>query len=284
MERNVIVAKSAGFCFGVERAVNLTYEWADNNGNTRNIYTYGPIIHNDEVIKDLKDKGVKVIDSIEDIEEGTVILRAHGVPKDVFDAFNDKDNIHVEDATCPFVKKIHKIVYDRTSNGYNVIVIGNPKHPEIIGICGWNNGGKLIVIQNEEDIEKIDFDKSVPIVVVAQTTFNYKKFDNLVEIIWEKGYDINIENTICNATHERQSEARFLAKKVDAMIVIGDTNSSNTQKLYEICKEECVNTYYIQTVNDLMNVDFHQFISVGITAGASTPHNIIREVQKYVRY
>ena len=277
----VIKAKTAGFCFGVKRAVDTVYEQADTCGGP--IYTYGPIIHNEEVVKDLESRGVSVIRSEEELEsitEGTVIIRSHGVEKRICDKLLGK-GLRIVDATCPFVKKIHNIVEKESAEGKYILIIGNPDHPEVIGIRGWA-GSNVSVIQNAGDIEKVDFSKNKKICVVSQTTFNYNKFQDLVEIIKKKSYDISVLNTICNATKERQTEARSIAESVDAMIVIGDKHSSNTQKLYEICRNACNNTYYIQTLDDLDLNQLGSVETVGITAGASTPNNIIEEVQNNV--
>ena len=278
----VIKAKTAGFCFGVKRAVDTVYEQADTCGGP--IYTYGPIIHNEEVVKDLESRGVSVIRSEEELEgitEGTVIIRSHGVEKRICDKLLGK-GIRIVDATCPFVKKIHNIVEKESAEGKYILIIGNPDHPEVIGIRGWA-GSNVSVIQNADDIEKVDFSKNKKICVVSQTTFNYNKFKYLVEILMKTRYDISVLNTICNATKERQTEAEHIANEVDAMIVIGDKHSSNTQKLFEICKKACENTYYIQTLDDLNMNQLGSVETVGITAGASTPNNIIEEVQNNVR-
>ena len=185
--------------------------------------------------------------------------------------------MNIIDVTCPFVKKIHKIVEKESSNGKIIVIVGNDIHPEVEGIKGWVNG-KSYVVNSEEDINKLNIPLDKEICIVSQTTFNYNKFQYLVEIIEKKGYYINVVNTICNATHLRQVEARKVSSSVDAMIVIGGKHSSNTQKLYEICKNECKNTYYIQTVEDLDLCELKTIESIGITAGASTPNNIIEEV------
>jgi 4-hydroxy-3-methylbut-2-enyl diphosphate reductase len=273
----VTLAKSAGFCFGVKRAVDMVYEEAQKK---EQVYTFGPIIHNEQVVTDLQKKGVAVLNSIDelkDLKEGTVIIRSHGVSKDVYDILQ-KENIRIVDATCPFVKKIHNIVKKHTEENENVVIIGNAKHPEVEGIKGWG-GDNVTVIETIEEAEAYVPSQEKKTCIVSQTTFNYKKFQDIVEIISKKRYDIIALNTICNATEVRQSEAMQLAKVSDAMIVIGGQSSSNTQKLYEICKRECENTYYIQTLVDLDLDAFQSFRSVGITAGASTPNNIIKEVQ-----
>jgi 4-hydroxy-3-methylbut-2-enyl diphosphate reductase len=268
------VADSAGFCFGVQRAVDLVYKEISNG---LPIYTYGPIIHNDEVVEDLRKKGVKVIETLEelrDLPKGTIIIRSHGISRKVYDEISSYGH-NIKDATCPFVKKIHNIVNKQDER--HIIIVGNPGHPEVQGIMGWCNNNYTVV----EDIEgamNFNLPLDVKICIVAQTTYNYNRFQDLVEIISKKGYDIFVLNTICNATQSRQQEAYELAKKSDAMIVIGGKQSSNTRKLYEICKKECENTYYIQKLDDLDLNSFKSFRNVGITAGASTPHNIIKEV------
>ena len=279
----VIKAKSAGFCFGVKRAVDTVYEQVKENHNLP-IYTYGPIIHNEEVVKDLEQKGVIVLRSEEELdtlERGTVIIRSHGVAKDVYDRLENK-KIQIVDATCPFVKKIHNIVQKHSEMGENIIIIGNPEHPEVQGIKGWA-GDHVEVFQTKEEAENYSCEQGKKICIVAQTTFNYNKFKELVEILEKKSYDVSVLNTICNATKERQTEAQSIAETVDAMIVIGDKHSSNTQKLFEICRKACNNTYYIQTLGDLDLNQLGSVETVGITAGASTPNNIIEEVQNNVR-
>lgn len=274
----VILAKTAGFCFGVKRAVDTVYKEAGK----KNVYTYGPIIHNSEVVNDLKKKGVEVINSreeLEALEEGTVIIRSHGVAREIYDLIHEK-GLELVDATCPFVRKIHKIVEKAGNDGDQVIIVGSEHHPEVQGIKGWCTG-EVHIISDAEQFEGIDLNK--PTTLVSQTTFNYKKFQDLVEIIKKKEYNICISNTICNATEERQNEARRIARRADAMIVIGDSSSSNTCKLYEICKTECQETFYIQTLSGLELDKLKSSDCIGITAGASTPNNIIEEVYTNVR-
>ena len=277
----VVLAKSSGFCFAVKRAVDRVYEQLAEN---KKIYTYGPIVHNDDVVADLEEKGVKVLNTKEELTElteGSVVIRAHGVPKEIYEIMEQK-NIECIDATCPFVKRIHKIVEKESAEGRRIIVIGNAKHPEVEGIRGWCKT-PATVIESREEALQFNGSKDDKYCVVSQTTFNYKKFQELVEIFQKKGYDIIVANTICSATEERQKEASELAAKADVMIVIGGTHSSNTRKLYELCKSECENTYYIQTLADLQLELPNSVELVGITAGASTPNKIIEEVQNYVR-
>ena len=278
--KEVILAKSAGFCFGVQRAMDTVYAEADK----KNVYTYGPIIHNTEVVNELESKGVKAVNDISEIpepEKSTVIIRSHGVSKAVYESIKNS-GAKIVDATCPFVLKIHKIVKDASAEGDQIVIIGNEKHPEVEGIMGWSET-PVHVVDTVEKAEKLKLDKSKNVRVVSQTTFNYNKFKELVEIIEKKSYDVSVLNTICNATEVRQTEARKVAQCSDVMIVIGDRHSSNTQKLFEICKNECKNTYYIQTSDEMDYTQIRSNNNVGITAGASTPNNIIEEVSKNVR-
>lgn len=273
--KEVILAKSAGFCFGVKRAVDTVYEQTGK----KNVYTFGPIIHNEEVVKDLEKKGVFVINTMEeldDITEGTVIIRSHGVSSAVYEALQKK-GVEIVDATCPFVLKIHNIVKQESANGKQIVIIGNEKHPEVEGIMGWSKT-QVHVVDTAEKAQNLQLDPQREVCIVSQTTFNYKKFQDLVEKISKTRYDITVLNTICNATQERQVEAMRIASQVDVMLVIGGKHSSNTQKLYDICRKECKNTYYIQTLGDFNPECISSVRSVGITAGASTPNNIIEEV------
>ncbi len=287
---NVVLANSAGFCFGVKRAVNMVYDEIERNRlcdevTGTPIYTYGPIIHNDEVVKDFESKGVVVVKDLTQLEtlpKGKIIVRSHGISRAEYEAMQQK-GFEVIDATCPFVRKIHKLVDAHSRAGEHIIIIGNPLHPEVMGIRGWVNGDAVSIIETKEEANDFCIFSDKKVCIVSQTTFNYNKFQDLVEIITKKGYDISVLNTICNATEERQNEARRIANEVDAMIVIGDKNSSNTQKLFEICTTECENTYYIQTSKDMDYRVLESVNNVGITAGASTPNNIIEEVSKNVR-
>ncbi len=288
----VRLAKSAGFCFGVKRAVDKVYEQIDTG---KTIYTYGPIIHNEEVVRDLEQKGVQVIEDKDALQElirqwqteperekgGAVIIRSHGVPKEIQQLIEESP-MECIDATCPFVKRIHRIVEKESNAGKHIIIVGNPGHPEVEGIMGWCEG-PLTVLETEEEAKNLTLSEGVQICIVSQTTFNYNKFQHIVAIFREKGYNDSVVNTICNATEERQTEAREIASQADVMIVIGGKHSSNTRKLYEICSSECANTYFIQTLDDLhLELPKAAFL-VGITAGASTPNKLIEEVQNYVR-
>ena len=284
----VTVAKSAGFCFGVKRAVDTVYREIESG--EKPVYTFGPIIHNEQVVEDLENRGVQVIlseDELEGLSGGTVVIRSHGVSRDVCEKIEAR-GMKIVDATCPFVKKIHRIVDEEGRKGRHVVIIGSVDHPEVQGIMGWASG-PVTVMHTAEEAESFVPENGKPISIVAQTTFNYNKFKDLVEILCKKRYDnnvlniLNILNTICNATEERQREAKNIAGEVDTMLVVGGRHSSNTQKLFEICKKECGNTYYIQTPVDLDSEMFQCSSYVGITAGASTPNKIIEEVQEHVR-
>ena len=278
----VTLAKSAGFCFGVKRAVDQVYQEAEHSRMP--VYTFGPIIHNETVVKDLEEKGVYAIGGIEELKhlpKGIVVIRSHGVSKEIYEKI-ETEGFRIVDATCPFVLKIHRFAEDYSKKGYHILIIGNASHPEVEGIKGWSDPAGTTVLQTAEEARNFKLPEGENgrpnVCIVSQTTFNYNKFQELVEIIEKKGYDIIVLNTICNATEERQKEAAEISAKADAMIVIGGSHSSNTQKLFEICKKECENTYYIQTLDDLDPGQFRSIDNVGITAGASTPNNIIEEV------
>jgi len=280
--KEVTVAKSAGFCFGVKKAVDTVYE--EIKKGTGPVFTFGPVIHNEEVVKDLEGKGVRVLHSLAELKalhSGTVIIRSHGVGREVYEICR-RNGLHVVDATCPFVKKIHRIAEEKTKEGTRVYIVGNPHHPEVEGIRGWGDG-KTTVIESAEDFLSQLPEPGGKVCIVSQTTFNLGKFQEIVDKITNLGYDIECCNTICSATQERQNEAENIASRVDAMIVIGGKESSNTGKLVEICRGKCSNTIFIQTYSDLDPEALRSVYSIGITAGASTPKHIIEEVQANVR-
>jgi ribosomal protein S1/(E)-4-hydroxy-3-methyl-but-2-enyl pyrophosphate reductase len=264
-------AKYSGFCFGVDKAVKTAFE-LDYDGK---VYTWGELIHNQKVIDELGKKGIKAIDDIGILKEGDcVIIRAHGIGKKIYEDLNSL-NVTILDATCPYVKRIHEIVKKEHEDGNQIIIAGNPEHPEVIGINGWCEG-KALIVADEKDAEALPAsDKKA--VVVAQTTFKRAKYEDICEVLKKKFAFVIKFDTICNATVQRQSEAESLSREVDLMIVIGGKNSSNTQKLYEICKENCSQTYLIENADELPPFD-KNVRRVGITAGASTPEMVIKEV------
>ncbi len=270
----VILADYSGFCFGVKKALDTTFNKISGNKDSGKIYSLGPLIHNPQVVEELKNNGVEVIENIEDIQDSKVIIRSHGVPEEIY-KIAERNNIEITDSTCPFVRRIQKIVKEYHDKGYQIVIIGDPHHPEVIGINGWcNNEG--IIIQEDGDIDKV---QELPTCVVVQTTMSVSLYENFVEILQRKVTDLEIFNTICNATRQRQDAAKNLSQKVDAMIVIGGYHSSNTQKLVAICREEKPNdTYHVETVKELNLEDLRRYKSIGVTAGASTPHGAINEV------
>ncbi len=287
----VRLAETAGFCYGVERAVDAVYDAIDKESGK--IYTYGPIVHNETVVNELKDRGVDVIESFEELKSmaasgelkgSCVIIRAHGVGLDVMEILNDPSNgIKVIDETCPFVKKIHKIVSEHYNAGESIIVTGTKTHPEVVGILG-QIGNDALVIENIEEAEALKLDTEKNYCLVSQTTFNLQKFQDIIEFFDNSLYHVNVVNTICNATQLRQKEAYELSRECDMMIVIGGRNSSNTAKLYDICQKACRMTQYIGSLKDFDNSTIDSSVRcVGITAGASTPKTIIQEVLTYVR-
>ena len=273
----IILAKHAGFCFGVQRAMDLAWESLDNNAV---IYSLGPLIHNSQAIKKYEESGLKTINSLSDIADNTtVIIRSHGVGSEVYNVSKER-NINIIDATCPFVKKIQNIVHEYQLNGYKIIIVGDKNHPEVMGINGWCNN-EAIIIKNVEDLD-IKFEKDMKYCLVAQTTINIEVYESVVDKLKVTQKNIEFNNTICCATKERQESAKELAKEVDLMIVIGGRHSSNTQKLVEVCSN-IKPTMAIETAEELSSVDLSDINYVGITAGASTPKWIIDQVVDYLQ-
>ena len=278
MSKKIILAETAGFCFGVDRAVNLVYSLV-NDG--KKVCTLGPIIHNAQLVGDLEQRGVKIIDSIDECPDGyMVVVRTHGVEKSVIDDIENK-NIDYVDATCPFVKKIHRIV-KKFDSSVPVLVAGDVNHPEVIGIRSYCNG-KSFVFKNDEELQKIlqnDYiDKNEKIICVSQTTFSLEEWKKCEKIIKKVCTNCEIFDTICNATADRQNEAYEISKKSDAMIVIGGRHSSNTCKLRDVSSAHC-RSFLIETADALKSIDLSTYNVIGVTAGASTPSVIIKEVLK----
>lgn len=270
---NIRVAESAGFCFGVKRAIEMAYEAI---GVEPKLYSYGQLIHNKTVTDDLASKGLEIVESLDGLTEGTLLIRSHGVGKALYDDAEAK-GLKILDGTCPFVKKIHNIVHDKLAEGMGIIIVGDGTHPEVIGINGWCENA-AVILEDEEAAKTKEIPEKEKYAVVVQTTFRQAKFDKILEILQGRGVNMEIHNTICSATEKRQTEAEELSKTVDKMIVIGGKNSSNTQKLVEICAKNCGNTVHIETICDLVLNNFGKDDKIGITAGASTPPAIIKEV------
>lgn len=273
------VAKSAGFCFGVDRAVKLVYGELEK-GN-KSVATLGPIIHNADVVNDLTDKGVRIADSVDDLKEGEkAVIRSHGVGKKIYEGLDQKGNAYI-DATCPFVARIHKIVREKTEEGYFILIAGDKDHPEVQGIVGHCYENYYVF--KDEDQLKSFFSKNYKnlekkLAIVAQTTYNILIWGECLKVIPKDDENILVFDTICNATSQRQSDAALLSKEVDVMIVVGGKNSSNTIKLYNVCSENCP-SYHIENADELYSLNLKNAEKIGITAGASTPAYIIKEVQ-----
>lgn len=267
----IILAKTAGFCFGVERAVGLAFE----NKDKKNTYTFGPIIHNEAVVSSLEKEGIYSTDTIND-QIDTLIIRSHGVGKDIYEKAK-LHNISIIDATCPYVKKIHRLVEKYYNLGYKILLIGNEGHPEIVGINGWANN-ECIIIKDISELKEKSLSKDSKYLVVSQTTFKRQIVEEIITYLKENHYNFEYVDTICNATKARQEEAAKIAKEVDCMFVIGSPYSSNTRKLIEICKNACDKTYGIESASDITDEMLQNINTVGITAGASTPSYLIDEV------
>ncbi|MFA7411747.1 MAG: bifunctional 4-hydroxy-3-methylbut-2-enyl diphosphate reductase/30S ribosomal protein S1 [Tissierellaceae bacterium] len=266
------MADNAGFCFVVKRAIDMANSHLTNLD--RVVYSLGPLIHNPQEVKRFAEKGLVAVEHLNEISGGKVIIRSHGVSRAVVDELDEMD-LEVIDTTCPYVKSVHRRVEEFQKQGYNIVIIGDANHPEVIGINGWCNN-EAYIINSEEDAKSLPMmDK---ICVVSQTTNTQNKFDTLSKIVSEKGDELKIFNTICNATNLRQQSCKEVASKVDAMIVIGGYHSSNTKKLAEISRENCENVYHIEIPNELDLEGLKSFKKIGITAGASTPDWIIKEV------
>ena len=274
----VTVAKSAGFCFGVDRAVKMVYGELEKNTN---VATLGPIIHNQDVVNDMQAKGARIVDSVEELRpDETVVIRSHGVGRDIYRQIEAKGN-KMLDATCPFVSRIHKIVAEKTAEGYFILIAGDRDHPEVQGIVGHCDENCLVFKDNFE--LKAFFEKNYKnlqkkLAIVAQTTYNIVVWGECLNVIPKDDPDIVIYDTICNATDARQSDAAELAKNSDIMLVVGGRHSSNTVKLYEVCSRFC-KTYHIENADELRTLKLPNANIIGITAGASTPAYIIKEVQ-----
>jgi 4-hydroxy-3-methylbut-2-enyl diphosphate reductase len=274
----VTIAKSAGFCFGVDRAVKMVYSELERNSG---VATLGPIIHNQDVVNDMQKKGARIINSVDELKEGeTVVIRSHGVGRDVYREIEKKGN-RMLDATCPFVSRIHKIVAEKSAEGYFILIAGDSSHPEVQGIVGHCDENCLVF---KDDFELKDFfekkytNLKKKLAIVAQTTYNIVVWEDCLKVIPKDDPDIVIFDTICNATDARQSDARELSQCSDLMLVVGGRHSSNTVKLYEVCSKYC-KTYHIENANELFTLNLPDAERIGITAGASTPAYIIKEVQ-----
>ena len=271
---NITLAENAGFCFGVNKAVETINSLIEKTD--RKIYTLGPVIHNTQLNDELRKKGVEIIDGLEQATQpGFIVIRAHGITLEQYDLIEGRGH-ELIDLTCPYVRKVQMLVRDKQKDGYNIIIVGDKNHPEVIGIKGWSNN-TAYVVNEKSDVDEIP-DKDTKVCVVAQTTITFDKWLEIIEYIDKLFKKVLKFDTICNATSKRQKEGFEIAANVDMMLVIGSQDSSNTQKLYEICKSSCENTYKVETVKDLPFIDTSKIKNIGITAGASTPSWVIKEV------
>ncbi len=270
----VVVAETAGFCFGVKRAVKMAYDAAKGEGP---VFTLGPLIHNPQVVDSLREKGIEVTSSVEEIPEGAVVvIRSHGVPVDVLERLQEND-IRIVDATCPFVKRAQQIVRSLAEEGFSVVIFGDKKHPEVKALVSYGMGRASIYPEIPNDKVKIG--------VVSQTTQLLEKFLQAVKEIIDKCpfSELRVHNTVCQSTAERQKECRQIAREADVVIVVGGKNSANTKKLVDIARSMGKETHHIEVASELSPSWFLGKRVIGITAGASTPDWIISEVVEEVR-
>ncbi|MBO7610833.1 MAG: 4-hydroxy-3-methylbut-2-enyl diphosphate reductase [Elusimicrobia bacterium] len=271
----ITVADSAGFCFGVKRAIDLAEDIASKN---KEVYTFGPLIHNPQEVARLEKENIKVVEDYSKIEKGVLVLRTHGIPLDIYENLSKKENIKIVDAACPFVKKAQDIIKELSKDSEQIVIVGEKKHPEVVALVSYGKG-KCIVIEDKKDVKNVK--KTDIIYIVSQTTQSPKKFEEIVNEI-SKISQVKVFNTICRATFDRQSAAEKLAKEVDVMIVIGGKNSGNTTRLNQICSN-ITKTYHIENVDEIEPAWFENVKAVGITAGASTPDWIIESIKGRIK-
>ncbi len=271
----IIMAEKSGFCFGVKRALDLALQATEKS---ENIYSYGQLIHNNQVSERLAENGLIEIESLNNLTTCDLIIRSHGVGLNVYNEA-DKKKINIVDCTCPFVKKVHKIVDKHYKLDYKIIIVGDKNHPEVVGINGWCNN-EAIIVSDENNIVKLN--KNEKYCVVAQTTLKEIVWKNVINALEVGIKEFEVFNTICSATTERQIAADNLSKKVDCMIIIGGFHSSNSKKLYEICKSNCKKTFHIEKKSDLVVTNLENCDIIGITAGASTPDWVVSDVFEYI--
>ena len=273
---NITVSNNIGFCFGVRRAVDIALKTAEDN---QSAVTYGDIIHNPQVVEELKVKGIAAIEDLQDLKTGDkLIICSHGVSPDIYEQCMDK-GIEIIDATCPYVKRISQKARYCNENGIQLIIFGEATHPEIVGINGWFSNNAIIInsVEEAEMIEELD-----KAVIVAQTTADMKLWKKVLVAVENKVDKLEVFDSLCEATMERQKEAEEISKECDMIIVIGGKKSSNTKKLYEVCKKNCPLTFHIEQVSELDEIDFGSAENIGIISGASTPDWIIKEGIKHM--
>ena len=274
----IVIAKTAGFCFGVKRAISMAINCAKRGG--KNIYTLGPIIHNPQVVRKLEEsENIHPKTSVDEMDEGTMIIRSHGMKLEDLQKARKK-NLTIVDATCPFVKKTQEFVRTLSREGYTIVVVGEREHPEVQGVISYGST-EIIVATSVEELK--DMPRKRRIGIVAQTTQSQERLQEITAFCLTKASEIKVYNTICNATFIRQKESVELSKTVDCMIVVGGRNSANTKRLAEICSSIQPRTHHIEVAGEIDPLWFEGVERVGITAGASTPDWIIKEVVERVR-
>ena len=271
----ITIAKSAGLCFGVKRAIDLAQDIASKN---KDVYTFGPLIHNPQEVARLEKENIKVIEDYSNIEKGILVLRTHGISLNIYENLSQKENIKIVDATCPFVKKAQDIIKELSTDSEQIVIVGEKKHPEVVALVSYGKG-KCLVVEDIKDVKNVK--KTDIIYIVSQTTQSPKKFEEIVNEI-SKISQVKVFNTICRATFDRQSAAEKLAKEVDIMIVIGGKNSGNTTRLYQICSA-ITTTYHIENIDEIERDWFNDIKNIGITAGASTPDWIIEKIKRRIQ-
>ncbi len=271
---NIEIAQYSGYCYGVERAFRMVKDTATRR--RKNIYTLGPLIHNNQAVDALKnEQGISVVHSLDDVPSGTVIIRTHGLPPAVIDEAREK-GLDLIDATCPFVKKAQNYARELVDDGYHLVIIGEKDHPEVIGIKAHAKSN-ADVVEDEEEARLLGVDAQ-KLGIVIQTTQESGKVGKIVALLAMKAASVKIYNTICDATHQRQFSARELAEKVDVMVVVGGKHSGNTRRLTDICRTAGARTYHIEGANEIEETWFKQVENVGVTAGASTPDFVLEQV------
>lgn len=279
-EIEVTIAPNAGACFGVVRAIKLGHQALQKKPAHETVYSFGPLIHNPMVVQDFEDKGLTIANSPEGLKPGTVVLRSHGVQKEIEADLKEK-GMSIVDATCPLVKKPQRIAQSLGQKGYFLVIVGDSNHPEVKGVISYFGSDRVLVTYNEDDIKKIpDHEKRVGI--IAQTTIEVGKLNKVVEKAKERFEEVAVYNTICDATSVRQSEATELAKHAEVVVVVGGKNSSNTNKLVKICQGLQPNTHHIEELTEIDPKWFEGKKKIGVTGGASTPHEYVDAVGNYI--
>ncbi len=267
----IILAKEAGFCFGVKRAIDLCVKSHDDGIS---FVTFGEIIHNKQVVSSLEKMGIHAVESFDNLDKQDVLIRSHGISKALYEEAKNK-GVQLIDGTCPYVKKIQNIAAKYSAEGYEIIIVGDKDHPEVIGVSGWSQT-PVHVVYSAEETTSLNFIKKA--CIVAQATITESKWNEVMSAAQSKVQELLVFNTICEATRERQASADKISKEVDVMLIIGGKHSSNTKKLLEVCEKNCKKAYHIETIIEIEQINFENCDKIGITAGASTPDWIINEI------